>query len=418
VSRLGLCAALLAFLTVLAAAGAARGEPQASLEAFPARLLNIGNALEAPSEGAWGVVIEEWFFDVIRDGGFDGIRLPVRWSAHALAGPPYTIDPAFLSRIDEVLDQASARDLAVILNIHHFDELNADPAGQRDRFLALWSQIAAHYAARPSGIVFELLNEPGLPLTSGWNALLADAIAAIRPTNPARIIVVGPALFNIHPALPALVLPDDPNLLVTFHYYFPLQFTHQGAGWVPGSDAWLGTTWGSEANRAAVVADFDSVTAWAAANDRKILLGEFGAIDLVDLASRTAYIDFVRQQAELRGWPWAHWQFVSNFPVYDLDQAEWIEPVHRALIPQVVPIPVLPGWGAALLAGLLAATGSAWTARHRRVRSARGRMRTSLYLPTHQTPPCRRGERAWSPTTGSSSTTTPIACIDLRHRPF
>lgn len=351
----------------MAAAGAARSEPQASLEAFPGRLLNIGNALEAPTEGAWGVVIEEAFFDVIRDGGFQGIRLPVRWSAHALPDPPYTIDPGFFARIDEVIDQASARDLAVILDIHHYDELNADPVGQRDRFLALWSQIAAHYAARPSGIVFELLNEPELALTSGWNALLADAIAAIRPTNPDRIIVVGPALYNIHLALGELVLPDDSNLLVTFHYYFPLQFTHQGASWVAGSDAWLGTTWGSDADRAAVVADFDSVTAWAAANDRKILLGEFGAIDLADLASRAAYAGFVREQAELRGWPWAHWQFVSNFPVYDLDQEEWIEPLYQALIPPL-PIPVLPGWTAALLAGLLAAVGSAWAVRSRRTR--------------------------------------------------
>jgi endoglucanase len=354
-SHLGLSTALFAFLAFLGAAGAARGEPQASLEAFPKRLLNIGNALEAPSEGAWGVVIQESFFDVIRDGGFHGVRLPVRWSAHALMDPPYTIDPTFFTRIDAVLDQASARDLAVILNIHHFDELNANPAGQRDRFLALWTQIAARYAARPSGIVFELLNEPQLALSSGWNALLADAIAAIRTTNPNRIIVVGSALYNLHVTLPQLVLPDDPNLLVTFHYYFPLQFTHQGAAWVPGSDAWLGTTWGSDADRAAVVADFDTVTAWATANDRKILLGEFGAIDLADVASRAAYVGFVRQQAELRGWPWAHWQFVSNFPVYDLDEQAWIEPVYRALIPLSVSVPMLTGWGVLLLAGLLAA---------------------------------------------------------------
>ena len=41
-----------------------------------------------------------------------------------------------------------------------------------------------------------------------------------------------------------LDVPDDAHLIVTFHYYLPFEFTHQGAEWIgDASNAWLGTTW-------------------------------------------------------------------------------------------------------------------------------------------------------------------------------
>src|SRR4030042_4526719 len=53
------------------------------------RGINLGNALEAPQEGDWGVVLQEEYFSLIREAGFDTVRVPIRWSAHALAEPPY-----------------------------------------------------------------------------------------------------------------------------------------------------------------------------------------------------------------------------------------------------------------------------------------------------------------------------------------
>ena len=43
--------------------------------------------------------------------------------------------------------------------------------------------------------------------------------------------MVGPTSWNSLADLPLLRLPADANLLVTFHYYEPFQFTHQGATW-------------------------------------------------------------------------------------------------------------------------------------------------------------------------------------------
>jgi len=45
--------------------------------------INLGNALDAPKEGDWGVVLQSDYFKLIKTAGFNHVRLPVRWSSHA-----------------------------------------------------------------------------------------------------------------------------------------------------------------------------------------------------------------------------------------------------------------------------------------------------------------------------------------------
>ncbi|MCJ7549720.1 MAG: cellulase family glycosylhydrolase, partial [Anaerolineae bacterium] len=94
--------------------------PDAELVARAARLgrgVNLGNALEGPTEGEWGMVIEDAFFSLIREAGFDTVRVPIRWSAHAEEAAPYTVDPEFFVRIDWVIEHALAQDLNVVVNM-------------------------------------------------------------------------------------------------------------------------------------------------------------------------------------------------------------------------------------------------------------------------------------------------------------
>ena len=55
--------------------------------------------------------------------------------------------------------------------------------------------------------------------------------------------------------------------------------------------------------------DFALVQRWARAQDRPILLGEFGAYDKGDMASRAAYTAAAAREAESHGWAWTYWQF-------------------------------------------------------------------------------------------------------------
>ncbi len=300
------------------------------------RGVNLGNALESPNfEGEWGMVIEDGFFQLIADAGFDSIRLPIRWETRAATSSPWTIDPVFMDRIDELVDLALAADLAIIVDFHHFEDLYSDPAGNTARFVAIWDQIATHFKDAPDEVFFELQNEPhGALTTDVWNGIFPVALAAVRATNPDRMVIVGPGMWNSAWELDDLDLPDDPNLIGTFHKYAPFEFTHQGAEWVDGSNAWLGTTWeGRSQDTEPILQTMDLAKVWSDKTGVPLLMGEFGSYEKADMASRVRFTEFARAEAEARGFAWSYWEFGAGFGLYDRDTDQWRSGLVSALIP-------------------------------------------------------------------------------------
>ncbi len=333
-ARLIACLILAAIPTIAAAAA----PPKDAFEANQrlGRGVNMGNALEAPRDANWGMSIEPGYFSLIKAAGFDSVRIPVRWNAFAASKPPYTIEPEFAAKVDRAVDSALTAGLHVVLNIHHYDELYADPPAERDRFVALWSQIASRYKDRSPSLYFELLNEPHDQLdAASWNSLIPPALAAVRKTNPERFVVIGPASWNNHRSLPSLQLPEaDRRIIVTFHYYLPFPFTHQDASWVEGSARWRGTRWTGSADEVkALHADLDAAATWAKDHDRPLYLGEFGAYSRAEMDSRARWTTAVARAAEARGMSWAYWEFGAGFGVYDRDMKAWRTPLKNALLP-------------------------------------------------------------------------------------
>src|SRR5215471_20466849 len=106
----------------LLTAGTVHAEDIHAINKRLGRGINLGNALEAPKEGAWGVTLKAEYFKAIKNAGFDSVRLPVKWSAHAQTTPPYQIDPKFFERVDWAIDQALASKLNIVINVHHYAE--------------------------------------------------------------------------------------------------------------------------------------------------------------------------------------------------------------------------------------------------------------------------------------------------------
>jgi endoglucanase len=237
--------------------------------------------------------------------------------------------------LDWAVKQAVANRLLVILDLHEFHAMGEDPVGNKERFLAVWRQIAEHCQDAPGEVLFEILNEPNKKLTPElWNPLLRETLGVIRKSNPQRTVIVGPTSWNNIKDLDKLDPPnEDRNLIVTVHYYSPFPFTHQGAPWAGLKDK-VGVPWsGSEQEQQAILKDFGKAQAWAQQHDRPILLGEFGAYDKGEMASRVRWTSFVARQAEKLGWSWSYWQFDSDFIVFDVKHDAWIEPIRRALVP-------------------------------------------------------------------------------------
>ncbi len=305
------------------------------------RGINLGNMFDAPREGDWGVRFEPGYVEKIA-GRFDTVRLPVRWSNHADSTAEAKLDEAFAQRVDKAIDALLANGLYVILNMHHYSQIhgaglhpNEAPvdAGVVDaRLVNMWRQLAVRYKDRSPRLLFELLNEPHGRLNGDtWNELAARTLAAVRVTNPTRVVLIGPGEWNNVSELPRLKLPQDRNLIVAIHNYDPFPFTHQGVDHLPKPFP-VGTACCDASQRKTLVDALDSAQRWSRASGYPLHLGEFGAYEKADMKSRETYTRLVRDEAERRGISWAYWEFASSFGVYSPKSGTWVEPIRRALL--------------------------------------------------------------------------------------
>src|SRR6478609_3289871 len=175
------------------------------------RGINLGNVLDARA----GTEPESWpGARALAAAGFRTVRVPVRWTDHP--------EPEFPARVDAVVDELLGRGLAVVVDVHHYDDPEAAV------LTGLWRQLAERYRDRSPALAFDLLNEPRMP-PEEWNELAAAALAAVRAVDAERRVLLGPAAAGTLEALDALRVPADDHLVLTVHYYEPFRFTHQGA---------------------------------------------------------------------------------------------------------------------------------------------------------------------------------------------
>jgi endoglucanase len=279
------------------------------------------------------------------------VRVPVGWHHYAGPAPDFTLSPEIFARADFVVSNALANHLAVIINIHHFDELDTNPAAATDEFLKIWRQIAAHYREFPIQLAFELDNEPHAKATTAeMNPIYARAIAEIRKINPRRTIFVEPGNWGSVDELKNLALPPDDNMIVSVHCYEPFYFTHQGATWAgsdtkvtgiqfPGPPAtplvpdpslklnpWV-TNWiyrynnlPADKNPSGPVAFENKLKycrAWSDYYGRPVHLGEFGAYTKADKQSRANFYAAFRQTLDEQKIGWCIWDWSAGFRYWD-----------------------------------------------------------------------------------------------------
>lgn len=305
------------------------------------RGINLGNMLDAPREGDWGVRLEPAYIDKV-GGAFNTVRLPVRWSNNAAPTVDATLDPAFAARVDSAVDALLAKGVYVILDVHHYSQISGDslhrnetavdPAVMDKRLVNMWRQIAARYKDRSPKLLFELLNEPHGRLNGeAWNTLAPQVLAAVRESNPTRTVLIGPGEWNGVGELAKLRLPPDRNLIVSFHNYDPFPFTHQGVEHLAKPFP-TGTTCCDAGQRKAITDALDTARQWNQANGYPVHLGEFGTYEKADMKSRETYARLVRDEAEKRGIGWTYWEFASSFGVYSPKTGQWVEPLRHALL--------------------------------------------------------------------------------------
>ncbi|MDE6512338.1 MAG: cellulase family glycosylhydrolase, partial [Muribaculaceae bacterium] len=133
--------------------------------------VNIGNTMECPGgEGDWSMPVNETYVAALAGMGFNAVRIPCAWDAHAKDG---VIDSAWLDRVDEVVGWVIGNGMYALLNTH-WDSgwIEGDPCTKgfdeaiNAKFGSYWTQIATklnHYDQR---LLFSAMNEPPVNETS------------------------------------------------------------------------------------------------------------------------------------------------------------------------------------------------------------------------------------------------------------
>lgn len=213
---------------------------------------NLGNTFDAcekkstekaglETETMWGnPETTKELIDLVKESGFNTVRIPVTWAQHLGDAPDYTIDEAWLDRVNEVVDWVLDSGMNVIINTHHDDAfwLITDYEHEEkamEILTKIWAQLSERFKTYDERLVFETMNEPRVfEAEEEWsgtderrevvNHLNMSALETIRNSggnNADRFVMIttyaGSALEE---NMKALELPEDSKVLVSIHYYY------------------------------------------------------------------------------------------------------------------------------------------------------------------------------------------------------
>ncbi len=321
---------------------------------------NLGNTFDATgsdglsAETSWGnPKTTKEMIDAVCEKGFDSIRIPITWDKHMGEAPDYTIDSAWLDRVEEVVNFALDDGMYVIINSHHEEEWRIPDNAHIDdvdaQHRALWTQVAERFKDYGDHLVFEGLNEPrvkggekeweggteeGRACVNRLNQSFVDVVRATGGNNEKRLLLVTSfASSCIKEAIDGVEIPSDDHIGVSIHAYTPYAFTYH-----PG-ESWELFIWdGTHNNEIAQV--MNDLQKTFLDKNVPVLLTEYGAMNKDENTVAvekwvTAYI----LRARLKGIPCFWWdngiynQQGEKFAIFDRKNLKWYrEEVVDALI--------------------------------------------------------------------------------------
>ena len=255
---------------------------------------NLGNALDSlgGKETSWGnPETTQTMIDMVHNGGFDILRVPVTWGEHMGGAPDYTVEAEYMDRVNEVVDYGIRDDMYVILEIHHEPDLWLIPDSEHmaeveAQFTALWQQIAERFKDYGDHLIFESMNEPRVKGKSHeWTGGNEDERACINKLNKEfvelvrasggnnserMLLIVTHAQAVTKNALEGLELIDDKNVGVAVHTYIPYSFCYHSG------ESYETFEWDGHENYA-VDSVFDLLNEYYLSKGVPVMITEYGA---------------------------------------------------------------------------------------------------------------------------------------------
>ena len=287
---------------------------------------NLGNTMEACNNGAqygrttddpsyyetlWGQpVTTREMIHALKEAGFDSLRIPVAWMTNATdlgKRGDYTISPAYLDRVAEIVSWAVDEGMIVIVNDHWdggwYGMFGSESAETRalamKAYTGMWEQIAGRFASFDERVIFEGANEEIGPrfdensplycqdsvdsyltddaryaLANQVNQAFVDTVRAAEGFNRTRFLLIPGYGTNIAQTCDSRFrMPEDSvkdRLLISVHCYSP--WSYCGA-----SSAAAATPWGLARDLDALDRELRMMTKFTA-QGIGVVIGEYGVL--------------------------------------------------------------------------------------------------------------------------------------------
>ena len=225
----------------------------------------------------WGNPIpSKELFSNIKKYGIKTVRLPITWKF--FIDEVGNVDPDWMSRVKEVVNLITKKNLYCIINIHYDGIIGYwlnEGIKVKDKFLNLWSQIANEFKNYDQYLIFESMNDIEykddnnfeylnlLSLTQGF----VDVVRNSGGKNGDRLLIISGANKKIDLTCSTeYKLPIDPSnkIAISIHYYNPDIFALE-----PDDDVW---TWIDDSGNIVPVIP---MTKWGTENDYKDMFLDF-----------------------------------------------------------------------------------------------------------------------------------------------
>jgi endoglucanase len=327
---LGAAAAATAGLAVTRLSASGAGLPEPSARKLPRwRGFNLLEKFTARRNGNPPFRGED--FEILRDWGFDFVRLPMSYQCWAKGDPAewLKLDEAQLKDVDGAVELGRKHGVHVNLNLHRAPGYCVNPPAEPldlfkdaqalDACCFHWAQFAKRYRGLPNrNVSFDLLNEPKDLPDDDYVRVVKAMVAAIRAEDPDRLIIADGLRWGRKPVpgLAALGIGQSTR------GYDPMRISHHGASWVNGQNwpepAWPlnpegKDRWDKERLRREVIQPWQDLEKQGVG----VHVGEWGAFQKTPHAVALAWMkDFLDLWRET-GWGWALWNLRGSFGVLD-----------------------------------------------------------------------------------------------------
>lgn len=281
--------------------------------------INLGNTMEAYGradlgtkadvnayETYWGApTTTQEMVSAMAAEGFNTLRIPIAWTNMMdYENDDYTIDEAYLNRVEEIINYARNAGMYVIIN-DHWDGSWWGMFGDADLrvrekamkiYTSMWTQIAERYQDYSDYLIFESANEElGYRLNDDWKSNNAEAPSGVLSTeecfaevnrinqtfvdlvrgtggnNAERFLLIagyGTEISNT--TNEKFIMPTDTakeKLLISVHFYDPSGYCIQDS--LP--------SWGSKQNYDDMTATLKKMADFTV-NGYGVVIGEWGVL--------------------------------------------------------------------------------------------------------------------------------------------